>query len=224
MLPGRSSVHRFTGCIPFALLAAAVFGHPSAMASPPVVTLSGSAVTVTRLVPGSSLALLAVAKESAYYMARVVSRQELLRDEDRDGQVQYVPPSGVAFRSIWIVVDITTGDLSMAWPDGFSPIEMRQGGKGRGKPVEVIANTLDIGRTSATLLVVRPGIGAWASRLREGTEADADKKSDRRIRVDLSKLRPLSEDMGKAPLALDKGDVVAVLDAATLQYWTSRIE
>src|SRR5688572_23597319 len=79
-----------------------------AFAAAPVVRFSGIDVTMT-VTTGGSVALLVAAHEPDYYMHRVVARPLLLVDDDNDGKVSFEPPHGVAFRSIWIAIDLQTG-------------------------------------------------------------------------------------------------------------------
>jgi len=196
----------------------------SGMALPLSVTVTNRRLNIEGVTPGSSVALLSVAHEPAYYMTRVVSRRELLSDDDGDGRIQYEPPNGVAFRSIWIVADLVTGEVTIASPPGFKPLQMRQKGAGRGNAVESVANTLDVGRDHVDILVVRPGKGAWAIGVREGRTEDRDGVANGRIRVDLAKLQPLLADFGAAPHGLQPGDVVAILDAERMEYWMMKSE
>jgi len=65
------------------------------------VAVSSEPLKITGVKTGSSVALLGVARESGTYMTYVVSHRELLTDADQDGRIEYSPPHGIAFRSIW---------------------------------------------------------------------------------------------------------------------------
>ncbi len=169
---------------------------------------------------GAAVALFSVAREPAGSIARVVSRHERLIDDDRDGVIRYVPVRGVAWRSIWMVVDLETGALAVAAPDG-SPMPMRSYGGRESLPAQAIVQHLDIGRESVDVLVVRPGVGAWAGTVRDGGAADRDGQSNRRLRLDPARLGRLDESFDPAPHAFRPGDVVAILDSERLEYWHS---
>jgi hypothetical protein len=190
----------------------------SGLAAAMSAAVTGEALIIEGLARGGSVALMSVAREPSYYMAHVVSRRELLVDADGDGVIRYAPPNGVAFSSIWIAVDLSSGEVRVAAPEGFHPPEMEQRGAGRGKAVEAIAATIDIGRNEACILVVRPGSGAWSTSARDGSPGDRDGRANGRLRLDLSTLRGLAGTSGQPPHALQKGDVVAVLDAESMEY------
>lgn len=209
----------------FALLATAfgvVFLSPS-LSAKPIVEITREAVTVSGIPARSAVALLSVAREPAYYMVSVVSRHELLVDDDGDGRVRYAPKNGIAPSSIWITVALSTGELNVSAPAGFSLLEMQQRGAGNGKAVEAVLNTLEISRSVVELLVVRPGTGAWSMRARDGGVADHDGKRSGKLKVDLSKLRSLGA-AGSPPQSLKKGDVVAVLDSEAMRYWATTVD
>jgi hypothetical protein len=194
------------------------------IAAPPAVAISSDRLTITGVTRGAEVALLSVAHEPGYYMTRVVSRRELLPDSDSDGRVEYQLPTGVALRSIWIIVDIQSGEMTIAAPPGFQPLEMKQKKARPGKAVEAIANTVDVGRALVDILVVRPGMGAWAMAAREGSSADRDGVRNGRLRLDTAKLLPLKKSSRIPPNALEPGDVVAILDPERMEYWITKLE
>jgi hypothetical protein len=191
-------------------------------AEPLSVSLTDSTVQVDST-PRSTVAVVGVAQEPANYLWRIASRRELLLDDDGDARLAYTPPHGVAFRSIWIAVDVASGASAMAVPPGFIAEEMHELAVGSGKAVETVAKTLDISRGRVEILLVRPGAGAWSLSAREGGPDDRDGTPNNRLRVHLQRLLPLRLDYGAAPDALREGDVVVVLDANRMQYWSRTI-
>lgn len=179
--------------------------------------LTREAVTI-RAEEGATVILFNVAREPAGAIARVVSRHERLIDDDRDGVIRYVPARGVAWRSIWIVVDLETGALAVAAPGG-APMPMRSYGGRESLPAQAIVQHLDVERERVDILVVRPGVGAWAGVVRDGGAADQDRQANRRLRLDPARLKPLDESFDPAPHAFRPGDVVAILDSERLEYW-----
>jgi hypothetical protein len=192
-----------------------------AMALPLAVTASAERLTIEGLAPRASVAILGVAHEPAYYMPFIASRRELLTDDDGDGKIVYAPPRGIAFRSIWIVTDLATGETTIATRLGFKALEMVQRGAGRGHAVDVVGDILDVGRDGVDILLVRPNKGAWTIPIRgRGTE---ETTVSGRLRVHVAKLRPVRPSFGSAPPALLPGDVVVMLDPEQLEYWLRTI-
>lgn len=187
------------------------------------ITTSDERLLIEGLRPGASVALLGAAHERAYYMTRVVSRREILTDDDHDGTIEYKPSSGIAFQSIWIVMDIATGETKVVTPSGYNAIEMTQQGAGRGNAVNITGNIFDIGRDHADIVIVRPNEGAWALPVREEGVKDAPVVAIGRSAVPLVKLIPLRPAFGSPPPALKNGDVVAIVDAVRMQYWVTSV-
>lgn len=183
----------------------------------PLLTFEDDRVVIRSVPPGGTIALVSVAREPARSIVRVVLRQELLTDVDGDGVIVY-PLERLARRSVWLAVDVATGAAGVASPAG-DPILMRPAGAGEGVPVQAVAHRLEVGREQVTVLLVRPGVGAWARVVRDGNDADRDGRVDGRLRLDPSRLTPLHTSFAAAPVALKPGDVLAVLDAERLEYW-----
>jgi hypothetical protein len=180
-------------------------------------TVSSERVMVDGLTPGSSIALLGVARETGAYVTHVVSRRELLTDDDHDGKIDYAPAGGIAFRSVWMVADLDSGETAIVSRSGYKPVEMKEIGAGRGNSVNLLGNILDIARPRVEILVVRPRRGAWFMVTRgRGTEPAI---GNGRLRVDAAKLRPLKPGFDAAPAAFIPGDVILVLDEEELEYW-----
>jgi hypothetical protein len=188
-----------------------------ATAAPPAVTVSGTSLHIEGVTPGGSVVVLGVAREAGYYMARVVPRREILDDEDRDGKIDYAPKRGVAFASIWLVTDSKTGETAVAAPSGYRPLEFHQRGAGRGNVLNVVGNNvLDIGRQNVEIVVIRPGKGAWTTRVRNGIAGPG--ATPGRSHVNTSSLYPMRADFKDAPPVLIPGDVVLMIDPEQMEY------
>ncbi len=197
------------------VLAILAMSFPCA-AAPLAVAVRADRLSIEGLVPGGSVALLGAAHEPAYYMRSIVTHRELLSDGDGDGKIVYAPPRGIAFRSIWMVVDLASGETTIATREGYHALEMVQFGAGKGRAVDVAGSVFDIGRDHVDILVVRPRKGAWAIALRgRGTEEGPRG----RLRAHVSKLPPMRPDFGNAPPTLVPGDVVLMVDPERMEYW-----
>lgn len=207
--------------LPLLAAAIALLLPMPAFSAPPTVEVSEVAVSVKGLPPRSVVALIGAAHEPSYYMTRVVSTRELLADADGDGVVRYEPKNGVAFRSIWVAVEVATGNAAVGSRAGFQPLEMNWQAATFGEAVEKIGDKINVSRDHVNVLVVRRGVGAWAVSARDGGTVDRDGSPNRTLQLDVSKLRPLGSNYGIAPPALIPDDVVAILDPERMEYWLS---
>jgi hypothetical protein len=158
----------------FCLLAAVT----PAVAAPPVVSFEPQAVTAAGVTPKGRMVWFSVAREISRNAAKIVSRIEQVDDGDGDGKVRLDLARPVPLRSIWFAVDLETGEAGVAAPEGFPLLEATL-------PDQAIAaalDRLDLDRQFVYLLLVRPGVGAWALRVGDGGSSDEDRQPDGTLR------------------------------------------
>jgi hypothetical protein len=193
----------------------------SGFAAVPSVTLAADRLIIRDLQPGATVAIFGVARESVAYMSHVIARRDLLMDDDHDGKIEYAPPHGIALRSIWLVADIATGDVSVASPVGYEPMDSQGLSPGQVKSVKLTGSLLEVARPHVHVFLVRPKRGVWfLVALGHGTEPDPPRAN---LRIDMSKLNPLRAEFAKAPAALTPGDIVLIIDEDQMQYSITRI-
>lgn len=187
-----------------------------ASAAPFRVTLEADAVVVSGVTAKGKAALLGVTREIGEDDYPTVKRHlEVLADEDGDGTIRYPVAPGVPVRSVWAVVDLTSGDHDSISPVKFG--ERRVNWRGRGLERRSDGrDAVEDQRTILELLVVRPQAGAWALRVRDGQETDGDGLIDGRLQGVLDDMQPLGESP-QAPSVLQKDDVVMALDPAAME-------
>jgi hypothetical protein len=213
----------WTGVVIAAL--AGVVGEGLAAAAPPEVRFAVSEVSVTGATPGGRVVVWWLAQGVSGY-TRWQSRQgEVVVDADGDGAVTVAPPRGVPEQSLWVVVDLASGEVALASPlagplrEVEPPPGVAGGLVGRGE--------LEEERRRLEVLVVRPGVdeeaGAWSGGLDDGGPGDGDGTRDGRARARLAGLVPVAADGAAAPSAFRAGDVVVAGSAEELVYWLRRV-
>jgi hypothetical protein len=160
------------------------------------------AVVARGVPPEASVAFLAVEREptGSYQAVRFV--QEVGGPAGQEGTVRLELERPVAFKAVWAAVELAGGELTLATPtatpvreEPFEPGAFAPGSDGE---VDGVGHP----RRLATLLVVRPGEGAWAGLAADGGEADADGVGDGQVRVSLGSLGALDSDSRAVPEAL----------------------
>ncbi|HSG40881.1 MAG TPA: hypothetical protein VLE27_14680, partial [Thermoanaerobaculia bacterium] len=201
----------FCACIAVVLLWTLPVG-----AAPFKVTLEANAVLVSGMTPKGEVALLGVTREIAGDDFPVVRRHlEVLADEDGDGAIRYPVEEGVPPRSLWAVADLASGDYDVASPEKFGSRRVNWRGRGvqrRNDGKDVIEDQ----RTILEFLVVRPQVGAWALRVRDGNESDEDGVIDGRLEGTLEKMTPLAASP-RPPSVFQRDDLVLALDPAAME-------
>lgn len=188
----------------------------AAGAAPFRVTLETDAIKASGVTPGGQVILLGVTREIGEDDFPTVRRHlEARVDEDGDGTVRFPLEGGVPVRSVWAAADLASGDFDAAAPESFGlrranwrgrGLERRQDGK----------DAVEDRRPLVELLVVRPQTGAWALRVGDGGESDADGVIDGRLQGVLDQMTPLAGSP-KPPSTFEKGDLVVALDPSALE-------
>lgn len=190
-----------------------LFLYAAAASGQPLVTFTASDAVATNVTSGGSVAWLAVAHASRGYLPRLVTRSGMTIDDDRDGTVRFGEQLVIRPDSVWVVVDLATGDAVIASPDPAYVAELRL------TPSMVVARS-DVDRAAfdgeyMTLFYVRPGVGAWSVTLDDGDPQEPDAAADRRVVAPLTRLVPIESD-ASPPNHVRAGDVLAVINQDTL--------
>jgi len=194
------------GLLTLALLPAAALA-----AAAPVITFAPQAVVVSGVTPGGKVACFSVAREISERTATIVRRPRLAEDDDKDGSVRLELDRKVPFQSIWVAVDLTTGESAVAVPDGYPlhrvDLPGRNLGHGGGKP-----DWVEDDRGYVDVFIVRPGQGAWWGTVGDGGETDDDGAYNGRLIASLVRLHGVGASPPGAPQHFSPHDVVVVID------------
>lgn len=202
---------------------------PAAAAAPPEVSLEEHAVVVSGATPGGAVAVFGVSQGFNGFTEYYLLEDELLVDEDGDGAVRLELELPLSKRhSVWTVVDLASGELSLASSKGEAPIA---------DPLPL--DPLSAGGDEVTVAVqrwayalwVRPGreagAGAWVAIVGDGGASDGDGEENRQVRAAVSAFLPVPpaapEGEGRPPERLASGDLVVVVDPETLAIRTTRL-
>jgi hypothetical protein len=191
---------------------------PTPITVPPVVTLGADAVTVEGITKTASAVVFGVARRSLEFGERLETRFDLVEDTNNDGAIRFEVAEGLPWKSVWAAVDLTTGEFTLAVPEGFPLLETPFPGQGIGSAL----NTLETAGDFEQLLWVRPALGAWALTVGDGGVNDGDGEGNHRILADVSRFTAV----GKSPAAPDKfapGDVLVGVEAHTLNVFAARL-
>lgn len=201
------------GCV----LAAALLGDGRAEAAP-VISFEQTALTISGLTPGGRAVLFSVAWDSEKGAAQLVRRESVLPDNDGDGQVRKDLGKAVPERSVWFAVDLDSGRYTVALPGRYVLDEVvfpsRFGADDGGR--------LDFHRTFIQAVLVRPKVGAWGARARDGQPSDPDGTANRLIQVRLNRMWSLG-DSPPAPQVLEDGDIFLIVDPDQGEYMAHQV-
>ncbi len=195
------------------LVAAAAHGAPPS--PPPAIAFDGTALVVSGLAPGGQAVVFGEAREIADYAATLVRRDEIVT-AGADGTARYDLGRAVPQQSMWVVVDLATGGVATAAPEGFRVAASDFHGRGLLRGLLAEADGLEDSRPFLELLVVRPGLGAWGATVGDGGLGDEDGRTDGKLRASLGRMRAVRAS-GAPPDRFAAGDVVAVVDPTAME-------
>jgi len=156
--------------------------------------------------------VLYVARRIEDHAPVVVHGTELVIDADRDGVVELAVKPDIPPTSVWIAVDLSTGELAWAAPEGFVPPALTFEG---GAPPIGSVRELRVKARQLRAVLVRAGAGVWQAGVGDGAEGDEDAEVDGVVVVRVGRMEPVGT-AGQAPEELAMGDRLVLLDPATL--------
>jgi hypothetical protein len=203
---------------PFLLILVCLTVALPALGLPPGIDIAETSVTVSALTPGSGVALFAAGTVQKRLFPAGVDYSTVLLDSDGDGTVTFQVEKGVPSRSVWIAVDLVTGDYSVSAPEGY-PVRLMQ-------PPAKLVRKGNVGQMNRwvhelyrlNLLLVRPGTGAWAFLATKGGYGDDEKTQAPGFSTSLKYFLPLTQD-APALHNFRRGDVVVAIDPINLEYY-----
>jgi hypothetical protein len=199
----------------------------SADAEPPVLSFEERAVAVAGLSPDGDAVLVGVGHGVSGSMPYRESLAERVT-ADAAGAARLDLPRPLPMASVWVVVDLVSGEVALAAPAGNELREIPF--PGRGLPASL--RRLDDARPDLHVLWVRTqggaegagggeAAGAWTGRVHDGSARDGDERQDRRVSARLELLEPIGASP-PTPEELAAGDLLVGIDTETLEVYTFR--
>jgi hypothetical protein len=191
-------------------------GSPRAEAAPLRLSIGSSGLSVSGVTAHGSVVLFGITREVEPDDVPAIHRRlDVLSDADGDGAVSQDLGAPVPLRSMWVAVDLASGDFDAAAPEGFRLRRVNWRGRGIQNRPEG-HDTVEDARSFAEVLVVRPGVGAWTLRLGDGGPADFDGAADGRLAAALDAMEPLPGSP-PPPAHFLRDDTVLLLDPNAME-------
>jgi hypothetical protein len=185
-------------------------------AAPLRVTLESDAVVISGVTVKGQVVLFGVTREIGEDDFHTVNRHlQTLTDEDGDGSIRYPVTGGIPLRSLWAVADLTSGDFDAVAPRAFGQRQVSWRGRGLERRRDG-KDAVEDRRALLEVLVVRPQVGAWTLRVRDGDKTDADGIIDGRLAGSLDQLKPLTGSPSP-PSVFQHDDLVFAIDPIAME-------
>ena len=176
-------------------------------------TLTDKSLQLQGVTPGGEVAYLGASLEEVHESwGSLRTYSGILTDEDSNGEVEFAPEAGISQASVWIAVDLGSGEVLGVSPDEFvrplpEEIDLEVSGDLRSVATQ---------RHSLELLLLRPGLGVWFGKGVGGGAADDGHDLDGKLRLGLSDLRSLRWGGPPPPATLRSGDRLLAIDPLQL--------
>lgn len=195
-----------------ALLAQAPPGSPKPVLQ---ITFEETAVAASGLTPGKQVVWFGVEhRVDADYSGEMAQRYQV-GTVAADGTARLDLGRAPAPRSFWTAVDLDSGELLVAAPNGYRIARAQHPshlGLGQGAKADELLDD----RPFLMGLMVRPGTGAWAFTGGDGGPRDEDGRNDGHLRFALDKFDPLPGSPA-APAKLSAQDLWFVVDPLAME-------
>jgi len=179
------------------------------------VQYADKAVTITGASSNGDVAVYGISHVN-YRGHEAITTQTSVEQADRGGTftLQVTQPS---FRSVWLIVDLRSGEYVLSNPPGYHPRQLLVPADGIDRQGRFLGNE----SPTADIFVARRGVGAWHSRVSQGSTENTDSRKSH-VRISIDHLTPVGST--PAPSAvLTKGDVVMAFNPGFMEFWVTQI-
>jgi hypothetical protein len=198
---------------------------PVSATQPPqtlTMTFSGSTIVIGGTVGSQPIYLYGVAREPRGFINRIQSYEARLTDDAGAGQVTYPFDPARSSRSIWVAIDLVSGESVAGHPPGYPAAPMADPQERlKMNSSSQVAQLTAIG-TLPDFLIVRPGVGIWHQSATSGSSLD-DGTEDGKVTLSVSHFEPQDATTGPPPQTLQNGDVVFVIDSFHARYSLTKV-
>lgn len=193
------------------------FGASNILAAP-VAEFGPRDVIIRGMTPRAAVVVIAaIAEPQREVYTRLTRFEQRVVDTDGDGQVVIGYGRPIPPRSIWAIVDESSGSYAVATPNEYPRREADC-------PQEIIRRTaeteydqLQQDHVVLQTLWVRPGRGAWVITTADGGFGDEDGRGNGRNITSFRSFRPLGH-TDPAPRKVRKDDVLVFIDPFEMSY------
>jgi hypothetical protein len=195
------------------LFLAGLFLIPLAADAQLQVQYQAKSLTISGGAPRSDVVVIGIIHTNAKGFESIQTPQSIERT-DAAGAVT-VAVNRPSFRSVWLIVDLRSGEFIISSPPGYAVRRMPV-------PADAIDRTghsLLHSFPSADLFIVRKGQGAWHARASEGSRPDP---RDARFNVSVDRFKPVGA-TPPAPPVLTPNDIVMVFNAPYMEFWATKL-
>jgi hypothetical protein len=176
------------------------------------IVVEGRDVVVSGLMPGGNVAVVA-----AWWTRSngVADHGQTWRDgkADAGGTLRVTFSRAVPAKALLAAVDVGTGRVEMRVgdPARYRRVELPE--KRFKRSAERHVERVQLPHDFATIVLLRPRVGAWIQIVADGSAADSDERQDGLVSTDPARMRRLGSSP-EAPKVITPRDILLLIDAA----------
>jgi hypothetical protein len=176
------------------------------------------ALKIAGVTPGATVFVYGLARETGAWTTNVVSRETRLTDADEDGAIDWIFEKPLPWRSIWVVVELSSGKYVAGAPAGYPAHRLDLTGAHLGRGKTGLVEQVSFPGTMIGCVVIRPSDGnVWGGTVIAGSSGDLSLEHGTVI-FRTAGLQPHHGTTIDAPAELDPADVVFVLNSFHAEY------
>jgi len=210
--------------LPWILAAALAASGSSVSAERPLeMAFDGDSVVVSGLAPGAEIVYFSIHRFNDDYVPRTLRRDELLTDDDGDGEVRVALDRSPTGKFLAVAAELSSGRFAVLTPEGRAheiafPAHSLSNGNGNR------LDRLENGRQYVELLLVRPGEQpmVWGLTTGDGHATDETPPNDGVVITSLASMWPL-DGVTPPPEEYAKDDLLVRVAPRELEYYAVRI-
>ena len=181
------------------------------------VTYERQALNVSGITRGGAIAVFGVNLGVDHGYPRVHKEEQIVRDDAGTSTVRVAVTDAISFRSLWVIVDVETGDYVVSTPPGFRPRLMAP-------PLIAVADqVVRIQKPSVEAFLVRPKLGAWGLSVADGRDGDDDGPATHGLTIAAEHLHAIGG-TPRGPARFLPGDILVLCDTDWMEYAVVRVQ
>ncbi|MEK6375973.1 MAG: hypothetical protein AABO58_25120 [Acidobacteriota bacterium] len=206
--------------ISFFLVCPRQFAAPAAALR---IAVDRQAVTISNIPGGTAMVLFSCSRVPQARSISVKPEAIVLRDDDHDGVIRHAPADGIPLWSVWAAVNPDSGEVATGARAEYPFIVRSAGPDALRKDIEGELAAMAVELPRISLLLVRPGVGAWLTTTFDGKPDDRDGIANGHVKIDFNDTVAV-QGKEKGPKHVKKGDTIVAIDPAHLDVFIMRVE
>lgn len=181
------------------------------------VAFETSRVTVSGVSPGGNVLLYGLGRDFVRVSPELLRWAKVEAASTTDGTATFDIGRAVPARSVWIVVDVSTGAYAVATPQ--ASFRRERAADQASFVINAAGNPqfFKMRGTGLDLLVVMPGVGGWLATVGASPGTDASGKAGWFSQVDFAKMVPIGS-APPAPEMLTGKELVVAIDPDSFEF------